>query len=59
MKKPPAVKSKPKTKSFGHVKPEVELEEGAWGKFEAMIRRAAKMGHRPHAEEKKKKKRVS
>jgi len=49
MKKPPPKKSMAKKKTFGKAKPEVELEEGAWAKFETMIRRAAKMGHKAHA----------
>lgn len=54
MKKPPPIKSKAKKKAFGTAKPEeVELEPGAWGKFEALIRRAAKMGHKPHTVAKK------
>jgi len=47
MPKPPAKKANPKQKTFAKP-PKIELEEGAWSKFEALIRRAAKMGHKPH-----------
>jgi len=42
-----ASNSKPKQKTFAKP-PKIELEEGAWGRFEALIKRAAKMGHKPH-----------
>jgi hypothetical protein len=54
MKKPPAEKPKPKQKTFAKP-PKIELEQGAWQKFEALIKRAAKMGHKPHAAPKKSK----
>jgi len=59
MKKPPPKKSQKKKKTFGNAKPspsipEVEVKQGAWGKFGALIRRATKMGHKPHSSSKPK-----
>ena len=58
MKKPPAKKPKSKkapkpTKAKARPKEtEIELEPGMWKKFEALIRRATKMGHKPHVAKK-------
>ena len=32
--------------------PEIELEPGAWERFEKLVKSAAKMGHKGHAPEK-------
>jgi hypothetical protein len=60
MKKPPARKpktkkaAKPSTAKAGQT--EIELKPGVWEKFEALMRRAAKMGRVRHAPAKKKRK---
>lgn len=45
--------AKPKTKKAA-TKP-LEIDENAWPKFEALLERAAKMGHKPHKSNRKQK----
>jgi hypothetical protein len=56
MAKAPAKKSK-KAKPFGKGLKDVEIEPGAWERFTALIKNAAKMGHKPHKKESKSAKR--
>jgi len=44
-----AAKPKPaKRKPINPTEPDLELDPDAWPKFEALVRSAAKMGHKPH-----------
>jgi hypothetical protein len=40
-----------------YVPSDIELEPDAWGKFEKLIKSAAKMGHKPHLHQKPERKR--
>jgi hypothetical protein len=43
--KPKGAKAKPAKVDTSNL----DLDPNAWGKFEALIKGAAKMGHKPHA----------
>lgn len=48
--KRPAKPKAAKRKAAKPTEPDLELDPDAWPKFEALVRSAAKMGHKPHAE---------
>jgi hypothetical protein len=45
---PPPAKQKPKNKPNRANLEKLDLDPDAWPKFEALVKSAAKMGHKPH-----------
>jgi hypothetical protein len=52
----PKLKKSPKPKRTQPDLANLDLDPDAWPLFEATVKRAAKMGHKPHAQRSKRKK---
>jgi hypothetical protein len=48
-----------KAKTFGKNLKDVEIKQGAWQRFTALIKNAVKMGHKPHSSSGKRKSKTS